>query len=197
MRLMPLLVLLLLSLTAACGRQEPLSAGRTVYLQSNCRTCHQIGGEGRYAGPDLSFVGFRHKKEWLDRWLADPSAVKPDTTMPNPRLTPEARGALVEYLAGLRGGPLEETDGKRLFRRAGCTGCHGEGGRGGYPGVPKLQDTASTYTKEELIGRIRDGVKSGRELEMPAWGETLTEAQLAALADWLLTLKPSSPDPGF
>lgn len=186
-------ILLFLLLLTACGPKEPVSAGRAYYLQSNCRTCHQINGEGKIAGPDLTFVGFRHDKEWLEKWMKFPRAVKPDTTMPDPRFTPDVRAAVVEYLSGLKGEALRETDGKALYRLAGCSGCHGPSGRGGYPDVPVLAKTASTYTKDELIHKMRMGVKTGKELDMPAWGAKLSDAQLAALADYLLTFKPTGP----
>jgi mono/diheme cytochrome c family protein len=192
--------------------------GRAYYVQSSCRGCHKIGEEGRASGPDLTYVGFRHGKDWLELWLRDPSAWKKDSAMPSPRLSPTARQAVVEYLSTLQGqdfkikpwldAPDSAAKGRLIYRRAGCIACHGPAGRGGFPNnnvpgglVPALARTASTFTKEELMTKIRKGARPQKAdpnapaplIEMPAWGQKLDEAELSALADYLLSLTPAGP----
>lgn len=209
---------LLALLACACGPAEPVSQGRAYYAASNCRSCHRIGAEGRSAGPDLSFVGFRQSPEWLERWLSGPKAWRPGTTMPDPRLSPTARREIVAYLSGLKGQDMKPrpwdavadpvAKGRLIFSRAGCVACHGPGGRGGYPNsnvpgreIPALSKTARTFTKPELVAKMRAGSRplkedpSGPEplVRMPAWGEVFSDAELEALADYLLTLAPEGP----
>src|SRR5690348_3391254 len=86
---------------AAAGAQEP--AGKALFAAAGCRACHRVGAEGGNSGPDLTLVGFRRKREWLERWLADPSAWKHDTLMPNFRLKASDRAGLVDYLSSLKG----------------------------------------------------------------------------------------------
>src|SRR4051812_49365152 len=91
-------------LPLACAKSKEPASGEAYYKALNCRVCHRIGQEGAgRGGPDLTMVGFRKTPAWLDRWLKDPQGWKPDTLMPNPRLSDKAREALVEYLAGLKG----------------------------------------------------------------------------------------------
>src|SRR4051812_28144424 len=92
-------------LAAACGKPSGPSgdAGQAYFKALNCRVCHRVGAEGGLGGPDLTMVGARRSKEFLDVFLKDPQAWKPGTLMPNPRLSDPARAALVGYLAGLKG----------------------------------------------------------------------------------------------
>lgn len=219
-RLLPLVALL-----AACS-QGPAptgpGAGKAYFKQVGCASCHRVGSDGSATGPDLTFVGFRHTPEWLDLFLKDPQAWKPDTLMPNRRLPDEARKAIVEYLASLQG--QDAPPGKRswdepsllkdsvargrvIYARAGCVACHGLGGQGGYPNnnvkggqIPSLVKVADGYTKAELVAKIRRGVvpekadPKGPEplVRMPAWGQKLDDAELDALASYLLGLTPAS-----
>lgn len=63
-----------------------------------CVGCHSIEGQGGKVGPALDAVAGKYDAASLDRWLADPSAVKPGTAMPNFHLTPEVRKDLVTFL---------------------------------------------------------------------------------------------------
>ena len=63
-----------------------------------CSSCHSLGGAGGAVGPALDGTGSRRDAAWLDKWLLDPAAVKPGTTMPKLPMTDAERKALVDYL---------------------------------------------------------------------------------------------------
>ncbi len=176
-----------------------------------CMSCHRIGERGGNAGPDLSVVGLRHSREWLERWLKDPRAWKHDTAMPNFRLSDGSRSAIVDYLASLRGrdyikesahgDPLER--GRRIYLRAGCVACHGAGGRGGHPNnnvaggrIPALDRVAEGFSPEELEQRIRRGRRPDKEdprgpdplVAMPAWGALLSDAEIKDVSAYVSSL---------
>jgi mono/diheme cytochrome c family protein len=220
-----LLLPALLALAACSQGPAPTGpgAGKAYFKQVGCASCHRVGSEGSATGPDLTFVGFRHKAEWLDLFIKDPQAWKPDTLMPNRRLPDEARAAIVEYLAGLEG--QDAPPGKRawdepsllkdpvargrvIYARAGCVACHGLGGQGGYPNnnvkgglIPALVKVSEGYNKAELVKKIRLGVPAPERADpkgpaplvaMPAWGQKLDDAELDAVASYLLSLTPAS-----
>ena len=78
------------------------SAARPAYFDTVCIACHAIGGAGGGVGPALDGVASRISGPDLDRWLANPQAVKPGTAMPNLGLTDEVRGELVAWLSTLK-----------------------------------------------------------------------------------------------
>lgn len=220
--------LALLLLLAGCGPSVPPNNGQAVFNALNCRACHRIGNEGTPSAPDLTYVGFRKTPQWLDLWLKDPQAWKKDAMMPNPHLSDPARQALVNYLSTLKGqafagakpwddpslkDPVER--GHVIFGRAGCIACHGKDGLGGYPNtnvpggkIPALTTVSQTYTKEELLKKIKNGVKPAKAdpngpdpmIFMPPWGQVLTDDEIASVAAYVLSLKPSgdaAASPGF
>jgi len=173
------ILILLLALAPAFAADPP---GRALFDAAGCRACHSIGGLGGNAGPDLTFVGFRRTRDWLDLWLKDPTAWKPDTKMPNFRLKDADRAAIVDYLSSLKGQdfgarkPWDKeisseippanivAEGEMIYRRAGCVACHGPQGRGGMPQnnfhgnqIPAVYKVAEGYTLDELEKRIRSG----------------------------------------
>ena len=219
--------LLLLSIAAAlcaCTMTPPSGpvAGKAYFTQVGCASCHRVGGEGNSGGPDLTLVGWRHSPQWLDLWLQDPQAWKADSMMPNKRLSPAARAAIVSYLATLKGqdwpkggrpwdalgDPLER--GRKIYLSAGCVACHGAGGVGGFPNnnvaggkIPALDKVSETFTKMELIAKIKRGVASPARADakgpaplvwMPAWSEVLDDAEIEAVAAYLLSLKPKNSE---
>lgn len=68
-------------------------------FQQLCTACHQLGGSGGLAGPALDGVGRKYDQAWLERWLADPQAIKPGTLMPKLPLSDTDRQALAAFLA--------------------------------------------------------------------------------------------------
>ncbi|MFI5362430.1 MAG: c-type cytochrome [Elusimicrobiota bacterium] len=205
---------------SSCSMEPPTGpvAGKAYFAQVGCASCHRVGGEGSAVGPDLTLVGFRHSSQWLELFLKDPQAWKPGTQMPNKQLSPAARGAIVSYLTGLKGQDWPKGGrpwdgagdpaaiGRLIFLRAGCVACHGQGGVGGYPNnnvaggkIPALSNAAQTYTKTELIAKIRRGVPAPVKVDpkgpeplvfMPPWGDVLDDGEIDAVASYLLTLKP-------
>ncbi len=177
-RFLPLYLLL----AAACNQPVAAgaAAGKALFNQSGCASCHKVGDMGSAVGPDLTMVGLRHSPEWLELYIKDPQAWKKDTLMPNRRMSDEARKAIVEYLSMLKGQDWGEGErpwdkpsliknpvarGRVLYNRAGCAGCHGIDAVGGYPNnnvkgglIPPLNKAVEGFTKAELIKKIKAGV---------------------------------------
>jgi ubiquinol-cytochrome c reductase cytochrome b subunit len=80
--------------------------------------------------------------------------------------------------------PLE-LQGALVFQNKQCRNCHALGGTGGKRGPP-LDDVAVDLTKDQLIRQVLQG--SG---EMPAYGNHLHPAEVAALVAYLETLHPT------
>jgi len=217
-------LLILAAALAACSMQPPTGpvAGKAYFTQVGCASCHRVGGAGSAVGPDLTFVGFRHSPQWLDLFLKDPQAWKPGTLMPNKQLSPAARAAIVSYLAELKGqdwakgarpwdGVADAAErGRLIYLRAGCVACHGQGGVGGYPNnnvaggkIPALANVSQTFTKTELVAKIKRGVPSPVKADasgpaplvsMPSWGQVLDDSEVDAVATYLLALKPAAAE---
>ena len=54
-------------------------------FQKNCVTCHRVNGEGGEKSFDLTqpvAVTTYFKEPWLEKWIINPSALRPGTTMP-------------------------------------------------------------------------------------------------------------------
>lgn len=86
------------------GKVSKREAGKRLIKEYDCRSCHRIidpvSGRERY--PELTHVGSKRTKKWINNWLKDPQAVKPDTFMPTYPLSDEERSAIVEYLTTLK-----------------------------------------------------------------------------------------------
>jgi cytochrome c oxidase subunit 2 len=101
-------------LQSATPPRTPLQVrGLTLFLHGTCSSCHAVQGTGADAqfGPDLTHFGSRatiaagllhNDAADLDRWLADPQALKPGANMPQVPLSEQDRHALVAYLEGLQ-----------------------------------------------------------------------------------------------
>lgn len=109
-----------------------------------CTSCHTIGERGGTVGPILNQVGNRRTRDWLQRWLADPQAVKPGTKMPNFDFPPDQLQSAVNYLSNMKKDLQTEAilaknttlldKGKLLFEDYDCLGCHRVGSKGRFVG---------------------------------------------------------------
>ncbi|MDP3542990.1 MAG: cytochrome c [Elusimicrobiota bacterium] len=206
---------LALILAASSAAASPNPA--LLFDAHGCRACHKIGAPGGNAGPDLTLVGHRRPRAWLEKWLASPRAYKHDTEMPEQGLNASDRVALAEFLSAQKGQAWGKSrpweaggDGRTIYIRAGCVACHGPAGRGGHPNpgahgdvIPALAPLMGTYKKDELIWKLRRGVVPEThggppaDVDMPRWDGVFDEAELGALADYLLTLAKTDPKDDF
>lgn len=154
--------------------------GRQLFSEKNCVACHNVGGAGTKAGPDLQGVTKRHSLQWLDEQLVNPEFVYPGSSMPAYDLEANARKALIAFLDqatpedirailsnrphALKPEEIAIEAGRQDFARFGCVGCHGTELQGGVPNpnaqggeVPSLLHLSDDYTKDEVIAIIRNG----------------------------------------
>ena len=74
------------------------TANRPQIFNQVCVACHAMDGQGGAVGPALDTVGDRYSQADLRRWLADPQAYKPGTTMPKLPLSAEEIAELAAFL---------------------------------------------------------------------------------------------------
>jgi nitric oxide reductase subunit C len=198
------------------GRTPPVSdqvaRGKAVFQRRNCNDCHTILGIGGYFAPDLTKVADQRDAAWLTRFLADPAAAKPGTTMPDQHLDPAQVADLVAFLdwvshidtngwpptplarlGSLAAGAAVRPMPPRAFDAKGCTGCHAVDGHGAAGPGPDLSHIGTTpvdglgNTAEDLARFLDDpaSVKPGALMpKIP-----LTAAERDSLVQYLLALQ--------
>lgn len=103
-----ILLLAGIALVTGCGpvgrafSQDDVVRGQQLFTRHGCNGCHTVGVMGTPIGPDLSDIGQRHSRAYLERWLRDPAAQEPRAHMPRLDLPDEDVGPLASYLASLR-----------------------------------------------------------------------------------------------
>ena len=63
-----------------------------------CIACHSLEGQGGAVGPALDGVGNRIKQADIEKWLANPKAVRADAKMPQ---LPLSKDQIIELAAFL------------------------------------------------------------------------------------------------
>lgn len=118
----------------------PRLAGSVLLSELGCVACHASGNAALAPkpAPDLTGVAGRVQAAHLLRFLEDPAAAKPGTTMPNALSHLPSAGrtaaasALAHYLASLGSAPPNATQpaadaverGRKLYHAVGCVACH-------------------------------------------------------------------------
>lgn len=81
---------------------EDIRSGEKLYQEIfACNGCHTVNGLGGEVGPDHTDLASRLKRDWLERWLQDPQAIKPDVRMPRFEFEGWEFEALTDYLMTL------------------------------------------------------------------------------------------------
>jgi mono/diheme cytochrome c family protein len=92
-----------------------------------------------------------------------------------------------------------------VYEEFGCAGCHGAEARGGirnfnylYDATPNLRRAVATYSREELVEKISQGVPitarnnphgPNPPLYMPAWKDKIKGKDLDDLVSYLFSIK--------
>jgi len=157
--------------------------GKSLFEDYDCQACHRVGSEGRFIGPDLTWVAIRKTEAWERTWLKNPDAFKPGTFMPNFNIPQQGIEALAAFLHTQQGQQNKESQewefrtnfflgnsakerGQLVFKRFACWSCHGESGDGGIRNpnmapdeiMPKLKNVGNDYTLEEFEQRLSNKV---------------------------------------
>jgi ubiquinol-cytochrome c reductase cytochrome b subunit len=87
--------------------------------------------------------------------------------------------------------PLQ-LQGAIVFQYKNCRNCHAIDGLGGHRG-PDLTDIGTRMTHDKLIDQISNGTPGGGN--MPAYGKQISPAEMEAVVDFLVSLRPDGQRP--
>lgn len=184
-------------------RVQRFHAGRLLMEELNCVACHDAGDQilSPKTAPVLTEVSGRAKANHLRKFIADPQATKPGTTMPSLFHSMSAADrdaqveALVHFLYSI--GPGEPPQayarfgagkrGKELFHTLGCVGCHNPEGKELKGSVPH-GDLEDKYTLASLSAFLLNPHKARPAGRMPSLNLTSNEA--SDIASYLLPKTP-------
>jgi mono/diheme cytochrome c family protein len=175
-----------------------------------CLGCHKLNGDGGTIGPDLTTVRERRSSAYIASMIVDPQRVVPGVAMPRTAMPKSTRESITRYLASQPGNadgsapvnrPVPDVsgtpNGAALYAKW-CAACHGETGRGDGPNAANLpvkpamhssRDAMSTRPDDSLFDTIAaGGAVMNRSPRMPAFGATLSAADIRALVRHIRTL---------
>src|SRR5262245_7330167 len=161
---------------------EPAAGGRLLLGELNCTSCHAADGQAKKQAPILDGIGGRARVSHLRKYIADPQAVKPGTTMPDLLAGDPDRAtkveALVQFLAST--GTLKQTRpdlkatlrGRDSYSKVGCAACHGPRDILGEPtkqaiGFVPLGDVKGKYTIPVLAAFLANPLQTRPAGRMP------------------------------
>ena len=202
-----LLWLLLLAARSLSAQGPSLTPFETAKARSlferrlPCLGCHELDGQGGRVGPPLTSVAERRSPAYIAAMIADPQRAVPGSAMPKTPMTPATRLLIARYLARGDVPPDSSLRADRdVPRPAGsptalyakwCASCHGDRGDGAGPNAGHLPVRPAAHADARAMRARSDdalfdviaggGVIAGKSARMPAFGETLTPAEIRSL----------------
>lgn len=177
---------------------DKVLGGKLLLGELNCTSCHQASPElsdhvVRKSAPVLNTMGTRVRPRYLMKFLADPQATKPGTTMPHVMASlPEAERkekaeAIAHFLAttgNTQDHPAKLASvgrGQQLYHSAGCLACHDPRPDGTQPATLPTSIAIGTpsrkYTLPGLTQFLSDPLAVRPSGRMPHAGLSATEAE--------------------
>jgi mono/diheme cytochrome c family protein len=203
-------------------KAEALDIAYATYERAGCYACHKTKGFDtniRKPGPILTRIDSKLTQDWVKNWIRNPRAVKQTTWMPrffynSNNSSPEDAvrneteiSAIAAYLfantdkyePAVKNPPHgDPKSGEQIVKSIGCQGCHvvGEGKRSEIGprrtfGQP-LENIGNKTTYEWIYNWVRDPKHYSPATYMP--NLRLTDAQVADVASYLVTLKGPAGD---
>lgn len=170
------------------GDPQAHAIGERLFL-NNCAQCHGSDGRGAKGFPNLTDA------DWL--YSGAPEQIVQTIAKGRHGIMPpmaQAVGGAAEveqvaqYVLSLSGGstdPVKAELGKAKF--AVCAACHGPRGEGNQAlGAPNLTDRI--WLHGGGLQSVVSIINNGKDNQMPAWADKLTEGQIHVLASYVLGL---------
>ena len=168
-----------------------IEAGLLLLGELGCVNCHAAGDGARRhldakSGPLLDSVGERVDPAWIERYLQDPAAARPGTTMPHALASLDGATragtakAIAHYLAStgeFSSAPFpgaqdaRPRDGVGVYERVGCRACHGDR----LSDAPRLPDQialgslADKWSPSGLDAFLKDPLHTRPSSRMPGF----------------------------
>lgn len=175
--------------------------------QLPCLGCHELAGEGGRMAPSLTTVADRRNAAYIRAIIEDPQRIVPGAGMPKTLMPAATQDLVIRYLARRAGPSAPPTPPPpprsypipvgSLYQRW-CAACHGHNGSGDGPNAKYLpvppalhSNTAkmSVRSDDALFDAIAGGgAIMGKSARMPAFGATLTPAEIRSLVAYIRTL---------
>lgn len=192
--------------TAPVAADPPEVAGARLVAELGCAACHRIGNlSSAPVAPDISHLGTKVQRAWLEAYLRRPHRVRPSgyvplsrSRMPDFRLSLEESKHLTAYLLRLRpqrslttgSAPSSgDADGSALFQRLACRACHTFAGRGGQA-APDLSLAPQRLQAAWVARYLLDPQAADPRSPMPRPG--IAPADASALVTYLYGGMPFS-----
>ncbi|MCW1885586.1 c-type cytochrome [Luteolibacter flavescens] len=173
--------------------------GRLLFAENHCSKCH-MGAAGMTEltefGPMLLASGSRLNEQWIAEWLANPSAFRHDTRMPDliDESTPAGKQQAADLAAWLMTQKVGEAPpapdkalaqkGGEHFHRLGCVACHTPAGSEGDPNRVPLSNVAFKFQPGALSGFLKKPDAWYAHIGMPDFA--LSDAEADQIAAFLL-----------
>jgi len=199
--------------TAAAGAAE----GAKIFSTKKCVSCHRTKKRGKVTikqrltekGPDLWYAGSKFKREFLLRWLRNPTPLRPmaynsltaKNTGGHTRLSREDAASVTGYLmtlksplvksAGIK--PRASVKGRFIFqKKLGCYGCHlvrlNSKVVGGLTGPP-LTGASKRLQPGWIYAYLKNPGAFTPADPMPVYSGLISDSELKTLAAYVAAMK--------
>ncbi len=111
-------------------------AGKTIFSEARCISCHLINGRGGYVATELGKVASKAGEQWLYNYIKNPKLLEPGVVMSRYRFDEQQLEGVVAYIESefvdydMVQPPSHAPDpdfyekGLALFKKYNCGGCH-------------------------------------------------------------------------
>lgn len=203
-----ILLVLAVPLTAQAPVVTPFQEAKVRALfreQLPCLGCHELEGDGGRSAPSLTTVAARRNAAYIRAIIEDPQRVVPGAAMPRTTMPQSTRELVIRYLTRNASGgaapparPLASygrtLPPSSLYSRW-CASCHGHNGGADGPDARNLPVPPAVHLDAAKMGARSDdalfdaiaggGAVMGKSARMPAFGSTLTPAEIRSLVGYI------------